>query len=604
MKQINRFYWLIGIVLGLLGSGINAYKMDRLFEADQLWGWLPFWFHLCLWGAILCFAAFLWSGAEALRRLGLAVLAGVLASIGFVPFPVVPALFVAWVPLLLLDHEARVSGKSGIGFGHLYVAFYTFNLLTTWWVSNSAMAAGFFAMIVNSFFMTLPWLLAKTMRRRLPAWAGPVAVVAAWMAFEWGHLRWDLTWPWLTLGNAFAHVPDLVQWYEWTGVPGGTLWILAVNFLLFSFWKKNNFIFSWKKTNWKTGFAPAAALLLPVLVSIALGFYRKQEAQNGTPQTVVAVQPNFEPHYDKFSISDKNTLARFLTISRAALSEGPTDYLVFPETSFNEDMWENELAARPVIRALDTFLLGYPDLKIVLGLSSRYRFAPNEPLSEYAMCNKKGTLCLEAHNSAVQLAAGQTEIPLYIKSKLVPGPETFPFRSVMMHIKPLVALMSHLGGTVAGLGKQAHREVFWSPSSKFAVAPVICYESIFGEYLTEYTRYGANAIFVVTNDGWWDNSPGHIQHLHFARLRAIENRRPVVRSANTGISCHIDKLGQIQTWKAYNEEGFVRATIYGGEGQTLYVRFGDWLSNCALFVLCFFALWAIFFWVKHFFIKK
>jgi len=90
-------------------------------------------------------------------------------------------------------------------------------------------------------------------------------------------------------------------------------------------------------------------------------------------------------------------------------------------------------------------------------------------------------------------------------------------------------LVDSMGGTVAGNGTQAHRTAFWDEAHQYAVAPVICYESIYGEYCTEYIHDGAHAIFILTNDGWWDDSPGFRQHLKFASLRAIETRRSIAR---------------------------------------------------------------------------
>lgn len=579
---MKRIYWL-AIGLSLLSvATFLGFRMGELEMQFRLWGWLPFWFHGALLLGVLSLVAWRNPAPKKVRRLGLALLSGVLATAGFAPAPFVPAMWLAWVPLLMINREQRAEGKAGIGFGYLYAAFYAWNLGATWWVSNSALAAGFFAMLVNSWLMCLPWLLATRLGRRLPFWAEASLIASAWMAFEWGHLRWDLTWPWLTLGNAFAHVPWMVQWYEWTGVPGGTAWIIALNFLFFVFWEKKG---------WKNPFLPEkkrsnalllAVLFVPILISFGIGVYRADSTKTGVAKTVVAVQPNYEPHHEKFSVSERAQFFRLTDLTLEALKEGPADYVLFPETSFNEDLREENLRSNKEIRDLDSFAAERPGLKFVLGVSSARYFSPGETLSEYAVCNRRRTVCLEAHNSAIQLAIGQPEIPLYVKSKLVPGPETFPFADLLKGIKPLVQLVDHLGGTVSGMGRQDQREIFVSPEGDFAVAPVICYESVFGEYVTEYVRLGANAIFVLTNDGWWDNTPGHVQHLHFSRLRAIETRRPVVRSANTGVSAHIDALGRIHTTKAYGQTGFVRAEIRGGTVQTLYVRWGDWLSWLAL----------------------
>ena len=105
-------------------------------------------------------------------------------------------------------------------------------------------------------------------------------------------------------------------------------------------------------------------------------------------------------------------------------------------------------------------------------------------------------------------------------------------------------LLPSFGGTKWGYGVQKERSCFEHPADSLKIAPVICYESVFGNYVADYVRNGAEAIFIITNDGWWKNTNGYMQHLSYASLRAIETRRPVARAANTGISCIIDIRGK------------------------------------------------------------
>ena len=138
-----------------------------------------------------------------------------------------------------------------------------------------------------------------------------------------------------------------------------------------------------------------------------------------------------------------------------------------------------------------------------------------------------------------------------------------------------------MGGTVAGNGIQSERTVFWDEAREQAIAPVICYESIYGEYCTEYVRKGANAIFIVTNDGWWDDSPGFRQHLKFASLRAIETRRSVARSANTGISGYINQRGDILEATDYEVDAVLNSKIKFNDEITFYTKWGDFIARIA-----------------------
>jgi apolipoprotein N-acyltransferase len=169
------------------------------------------------------------------------------------------------------------------------------------------------------------------------------------------------------------------------------------------------------------------------------------------------------------------------------------------------------------------------------------------------------------------------EISVYYKSKLVPGAEIFPYQKFLPFVAPLI---KKLGGPSGKWVTQEERSVF--SKDDVNVAPVICYESIFGEYCGEYVKKGANLIFIVTNDGWWDNTAGHRQHLYFASLRAVEQRRSIARSANTGISCFINQRGEILQPTEYGEEAAINATILANDEPTIYNKYGDMVGRIAL----------------------
>ena len=159
----------------------------------------------------------------------------------------------------------------------------------------------------------------------------------------------------------------------------------------------------------------------------------------------------------------------------------------------------------------------------------------------------------------------------------MPGVERMPFPGLL---KPLEGLAIQMGGTFGSLGIQKERSVFTDVSGLVKIAPVICYESVYSDFVTEYVRKNANIIFIITNDGWWGNSPGHVQHLNYARLRAIENRLQIARSANTGISCFIDEFGEISNATKFWEEAIIEKTLYINNNQTFYSKFGDLLAYC------------------------
>ncbi len=117
---------------------------------------------------------------------------------------------------------------------------FIWNVATTWWIWNASPPGAVAAFLANSLLMCFPWLGYKIAKKWLGEKAGYISLIAFWMCFEYIHLQdWGLSWPWLTLGNAFATHPEWVQWYQYTGTSGGTFWILLINIFLFLHLKNN-----------------------------------------------------------------------------------------------------------------------------------------------------------------------------------------------------------------------------------------------------------------------------------------------------------------------------------------------------------------------------
>ncbi|MBK7409303.1 MAG: apolipoprotein N-acyltransferase [Saprospirales bacterium] len=426
-------------------------------------------------------------------------------------------------------------------------------------MTNAAFIAGFMAITVNSLLMAIPFVLFHWTRKFMPR-LSYLILVAFWLSFEYIHLRWELTWPWLTLGNAFSEYPSWVQWYSYTGVFGGTLWILWVNIQLLQ-----------KKFAWA-----GILMALPLIASLVL--YHTYTEQGGDPIEVVVVQPNFEPHYEIEDIPDREQLSRFLRLADSLVTPD-TRYVFFPETSFGS-IRDQEIGKEFITSRLQAWVDQHPGLALVTGLTVYHIFNPGEAhtvnVREYQ--GRDGVIYYESYNAATQFVAGSTNYPLYKKSKLVPGAESYPYSRFLSFLKPIV---DQFGGSVAGLGTQAERTSLQGPNG-MKVAPIICYESAFGEYHTGYIRAGAQFDAIITNDGWWDHTAGHRQHLRFASLRAIETRRDIARSANTGISAFINQRGDILQPTQYGETTAIRGMIRPNDQLTFYVKWGDMIGRASL----------------------
>lgn len=545
-----------------------------------LWGWWPLVFELSAWMAL----SILLYPQETPARKGFlaATLSGLLLGLGFPPSPVTFLVFLAWIPLLVAEDRIVLQGgkvRPGVIFGLAFHAFAVWNIIATFWVMNTALMAGVVANFLNAALMAVAFTLYHLVRRRIPGRWAPFALIGAWIGFEYLHLFWDISWPWLTLGNAMAQYPWAVQWYEWTGVFGGSWWILGINYVGFAIFRKGG----------RAGRARWTWLSIVVAVPVAISLLLWVTTRTGTaqPVQVTVVQPNYEPHYQKFTVSERDQLDRFIDLTLHHVDPS-TDYIVLPETSF-ESVRLNSIRDNRPIQVFAELLDSLSGVRLVTGISS-YRIldgtiAHPEGSTRTFVDRQGDTLYWDAQNSAIQLAARDAGIQVYFKSKLVPGPEMYPFRRALFFLGPLI---DKLGGTIEGNTRQKERSVF--TGGPLTVAPVICYESVYGAYCGDYVKKGATAFFIVTNDGWWDNTPGHIQHLKIGALRAIEHRRPIARSANTGISCFIDLKGRILQATQYAETTAIRGEVVPETRITLYTRLGDlaaWLA-VGLLVICLF----------------
>lgn len=483
------------------------------------------------------------------------------------------ALFVAFIPLIYLEELLGKTNNRRKVFkfwGYSYLTLFLWNLLTTWWVWNASAGGAIAMLLANSLLMTLPWLLFSFFKSKFGEKWGIWILIPAWIVFEYLHLNWDLSWSWLNLGNGFAYSHWLVQWYEYTGVLGGTLWVLLINIFLYKslFLKQKKF-----------GFAASITWALPIILSLILYFSYQEK---GEPVEIVVVQPNIDPYTEKF-VGTENFIPYdqqaklFLELASQKITP-QTQLLVFPETAFDEGYDEKHIQNYAPIRIIKEFLKKNPQLHLLGGTTSWEIYGDTR--KTYTARQNQQVGYYDVFNTAMFLGGQVDSIAFYHKSKLVPIVESMPYPNVIE--KLLGSVIIDLGGTSGGLGSQKEREVFFS--KQFGFAPIICYESIYGEFVTEYIQKGANILCIITNDGWWGDTPGYHQHWQMARLRAIETRRTIARSANTGISGFIDQKGSIIEKTAYWVKDVRRQTLQANTEKTFYVQFGDWVGKLALIV--------------------
>jgi len=511
--------------------------------------------------------------------------------------PLTLLLFVGWVPYLRLEQVLTQQGaKRGRVFAFTYLFLFLWNAFTTWWVSYSTLGGGIAAVVLNAALMCLPLMAFRRTKQRFGPRVGYLSLPVYWLAFEQLHLHWNISWPWLTLGNGFAAALDWVQWYEYTGFLGGSVWVLAVNVLVFAALVR--------PTRWQTydvvggplapvrpdrlpvqqrpvavwWVAAALAVAAPLGLSYLIG---SQYQEKGTPLEVVVVQPNFDPYGEKFPgganfILPNEQLTRLLQRSEAAITPN-TRLVLWPETALDQSFFEANFGQTPqVARIRQELLARHPGLSLLTGITSISTYPDAEHASPTAR-HRDDLGYFDMYNAAAFFADATAAPQFYHKSRLVPGVEIIPpfLSSVLKNID--------LGGVVGSYGSQPERTVFPAPAAAPALrlAPLICYESIYGDFVSEYVHGGATLLGLITNDGWWSDSPGFRQHLRYGALRCIETRRDLARSANTGISGFIDQRGTISHRTGWWVGAASRATVHLNTEQTFYVRHGDLLGPTA-----------------------
>lgn len=503
-------------------------------------------------------------------------------------------LLAAFVPLFMLQEElAAVKNKKGKParlWPYVLVTFSLWSALSVWWVGNSILlstgdggtAMALFVVLacvaVTTFVTFLPFMAYHYVWKRAKRPLAYAVLVSAWVGYEFIFLHGEITFPWLILGNGFANSVEAVQWYEYTGALGGSLWVWACNIAIYEA------IRAWRnRKSARVWLRPAGWIGLPLVFSLIL-FWSYRE--DGEPITVQVIQPNFDP-YEKFkALSFREQTEIILQLAMQAPDE--VDYFVAPETAIDERLLESQIETNNYIGLMRGLLRErYPEAAIVIGATTLKAYYSEAETTHTARLLGEGVWA-DVYNTALRIDTTQP-VGIYHKSKLVAGAEMVPYGRVFPW---LMKLSMDLGGTSGHYGTDPERSVFTSPEGVSVGAPV-CWEAVFGEYTTGFVKKGAQALFIISNDAWWGETAGYRELFAFSRLRAIETRRSIARSANTGLSGFIDQRGRVTGRTRWDERVSETGTIRLNDRITLYVRFGDVVGRICVLVFALSALYYV-----------
>lgn len=485
---------------------------------------------------------------------------------------------IGFVPLLMMEVVAE-SGRVRHFFWWYYAAFVAWNAVTTFWVCMATVGGGIFAVLANALQMAVIFAVYRGSKKIFGETLSYVFLAVMWIAWEKFYFSAQISWPWLTLGNAFATSVGAVQWYEYTGTLGGSLWIWLSNiwaFYVLTLFLSGRAFYIRKSAVAMTLVVMAVIIAGPFIWSLSVD--RRYEEKSKGQLDVLLVQPNFDP-YQKFqhlSQSQQNKI--FLEMTGKALKEyelaDDRPVLVTAPETFTNDVVLGHVEEGSTWNRFKSFLSDKPGVNILFG-SSVYRFTEGGEAPSPVARKLLDGRWLQSYNSALIMdRTGRTEI--FHKSKLVVGVELTPYP------KLFTRLDDWLGGVMGRNEGQdevslLHVDAYDSTAIK-AVVPLgcaVCYESVYGDYCRDYVKKGAEAMAVITNDAWWGNTPGYRQHLSYSSLRAIELRRDIARCANTGISAIIDQKGRVVEKSDWWQPQVIKGKINLNDEETAFVRYGD-----------------------------
>src|SRR5262245_7807137 len=458
--------------------------------------------------------------AEAPRgRFGvpLAALSGLCLAAAFPSLEIAPLAWIGLVPLLLAIRGRSPARAFGLG----WITGTVFYLATCYWIVytighytalSRPVAAGVLFLMASAlgcyhgaFALGVSWFE----RRRLPAiWLAP----ALWVTLEWLRGWFFIGFPWAALGYSQYRFHDLVQMAEVTGVYGVSAVLVLFNMVVAA-------VLLARGSGARRNLPALATLTLLVVVLVGLGRWRVA-ALDALPATghlrVGLAQGNVEQDKKWDPAFQDETMRRYRELTLDAAHEHP-GLIVWPETA--APFFFQEAGPR---RDEMLALASEAGVPILFG-SPAFRQTESGRLQQL---------------NRVYLVDGHgRELGTYDKMQLVPFGEYVPFSGVLFFVSQVVTAIGQLGAGIVPT-------VFQLPEGRFGA--LICYEGIFPALTRRFVASGADFLVNVTNDAWYGNTSAPYQHLAQAAFRTVENRVPMVRAANTGISAVIDADGQIR----------------------------------------------------------
>lgn len=493
--------------------------------------------------------------------------AGILLGLSYPP---VPLPFLIFPGFLLIFRIIDLSASPREAAYWTYPAFVIWNLMTTYWLMMATLAGGVAAILANAVLMTIPVMIYFLLQKQnWKAWLIALLQAAVWVSYEFLHHQWDLAWPWLTLGNAWANAPGFIQYISVTGYWGISLWLLFASALAYQV-IKNNLL--------STKIILGIVLFAFPLWSFSISVFTTP-TQPEDHHDVVVVQPNFDSYEQYGGFPSPQAANDHLLELTDSVRTPATDLVVWPENAVQANISNRD--SNSGIAADTKMLLNNRaeqwDATILTGATYLEYYTSDIPRLPY----QSGKSAYLPFNAALGFFPDKS-MEVHRKHNLVPIVERIPY----VHFLNSIDIFNWIDWSrIQGYGKGNQANQFSVNGTQ--TPALICYDSVFPSWVRGYVTGGAGYLTIITNDGWWGNTSGHEQHFAYARLRAIEFDRWIVRSANNGISGIIAPDGSIEVETPYWETTAFNYEVPVHNSRTFYTRFGDWLPTLMLILSAF-----------------
>ncbi len=515
------------------------------------------------------------------RHLALAVLSGCMLGFAFPPSTYGILACFGLIPLLaLLD---RVSGLRS-QLKYIYISMVVFHAITLNWTGGYAhmndpymMIAGAITILVHPLFYFLP-LGAYLYVKRKTGWVLAAAMLPVfWVGYEYSHTLSEWSFPWLTLGNTQSYNQARLQIVEYTGVLGLSLWMLVLNVLGFSLYK------SILAKGVKFIRANVVLALVIALIYVVPGLYGTlvlkslSEQNRSYPMVSVGiVQSNVDP-WEKWVSSGIGTIDLYMRMTDSLMKMNSVprpEIILWPETAMPYYILapRNEHTLRLVREKIEEI-----NVPVLFGLPQAVYYDDTTKAPPSAKRIAATGERYDAFNAAAFMQPGVPDIPWYGKMKMVPIAERVPYADAFYFFDFL-----RWGVGIGGWQIGRDTVVFEEQKSGARFCALICYESVYPEFVTEFVKRGAEFISIITIDSWWDRMSGAYQHHQYAIFRAVENRRWVARCAVGGFSSFIDPTGKVHEKTELFTEAVLSKRIERRNDLTFYTTYGDIIGRVCM----------------------